>query len=259
MKTQNQVVLVTTTFYRSLDETRFSLALEMTMRAQLHGYPLIIVDGSPVSMIAEELTAYGAIVYRQQTKGIGPSRREAYFYALEYCKTHSDCRVVQWLEPEKHGMLRFIKVITAPIISGEADVVIATRSAASRETYPVFQQETEAYANKVYMEATGLNVPDVMVGPVAFSIQAVGKYLVLMNPADYGVEDTYIQGYAPILAHRDGLRVIASPELDFQYPPMQRVEEESTLSEEMMQKRIWQRDALCDAFRKLGALNSERR
>lgn len=88
MRTENQIVLATTTYYDQLlndpiQRARYLSSLCMAEEAKKYGYPLIVLDASPLPEIAASLRLRGAMVLRQQTNGMGPSRRELFFYAAQ--------------------------------------------------------------------------------------------------------------------------------------------------------------------------------
>ncbi len=250
MNSEMLFVFVAITMSKSVEDIRFQRALKSVGKAREFGYPFIIVDGSPAPEAADMLRDRGAIVYRQQTKGMGPARREAVFYALEHCKMLG-IKVIQFTEPEKDDYIRFASNTAEPILSGRAEIVLSRRTVASCKTYPLFQQEQEIIMLAAYAKALRMPEANSYLGPIAFSVVTAGKYVLLQNPLEYGIEDTYVQTYAPILARKDGVKVVASEEFDFQYPPEQRAEEEGVLDGAMRAKRIWQTKSLMDAFDKL--------
>ena len=231
------------------EELRFRLACELVQKARAAGQVVVIVDGSPnPGNIRARLSELGALVFPQLHQGIGPSRREAFFHATEVARAKG-ADIVLWTEPEKVDLIRSVPQIVAPIEQGEADIVIPRRSAASWETWPSFQRETEEEANRRYNEIVGTDDHDPMFGPVAFTVN-YADYFVLSDRVPE-VPDTYIQHYAPIIAASDAAAVVKSVEVDMTYPPEQRAEEEGSLSDEMKKKRLWQRDTLVAAYEKV--------
>jgi hypothetical protein len=244
------IVFTFGTMYKSVNLLRFKLTINSVDKCVGLGYTVVIVDGSPVPEIADTLREHGAIVYKQQTLGMGPARREAVFYALENCKKLG-IKVIMFTEPEKDDFVRFAAETVMPILDGRADIVMSRRTEESRISYPLFQQEQELIMSAAYADA--MNMPEIKtyLGPIAFSLETAGKYIILQNPKDYGIEDTYVQMYAPILARKDGVRIFASDEFDFRYPPEQRAEEEGILNNAMIEKRTWQTRSLMESFRKI--------
>ena len=63
-------VVVTTTFYKDVNQLRFQLACQMITKARIAGYPVIVVDGSPNPAIANRFRELGAVVYPEICKEI---------------------------------------------------------------------------------------------------------------------------------------------------------------------------------------------
>lgn len=248
----SKFVIVTTTFYKSVKDLRYKLACSTIKNAVKQGTPIVVVDGSPNSAIHRSFKSLGAKVYPETLKGMGPSRRLAFFYGHQYLgfdMNQSDGAIV-WTEPEKDDFIRFVPNMAEPIISGNADITIAERTLQCWESYPLFQQNSEREANRAYNGATGRDGYDPMSGPVGFNVeQTLG--LLNFNPLDFEVPDTYIQHYLPIFhpAHRVG-----SVEVDFRYPEKQRAAEEAADNETIREKRKLQRETLSAAYRKLAAV-----
>lgn len=233
MKTE-KIVVVTTTFYRSVEETRFKLAEQLCRNGTEAGHAVVVVDGSPEPKIQERLKKTGALVYPELVSGMGPSRRLAFFLAHEIC-LQKDHDIILWTEAEKVQIVEAIPKIIEPFRTREADIVIPARSTESWKTWPEFQQETEKKANAVYAQATGLLGFDPMHGPVALH-QSVAHYFAKFNPRTYGVHDRYIQHYAPMVAAKAGKK-LASVVIETSYPPEQKKEEEERVLVDAMKKK----------------------
>ena len=243
-----KVVVVTTTFYKSVEELRFRLACRLVEKAVADGHKVVIVDGSPIPEVALRLRSLGAEVFPQLHKGMGPGRREAFFHAVEVA-WREKTPFILWTEPEKDDLIRWIEEIFRSIALGVADIVIPARTKESWETWPAFQVESEQEANAVYNKAMGLSGFDPMLGPVAFHVVDSAKYFVFAR-GDGLVEDTYIQHYAPIVARQSGAKLQAKF-IDIVYPPEQRTEEEDAQNEAIREKRQKQLSSLTTAYRVL--------
>lgn len=243
------ILLVTTTFYKSTGELRFELALETVKRAREEGHRVLIIDGSPDSKIRSAFHEYGARVILQKEQGIGPIRRQLFDEAFSW---HDG--LIFWTEPEKSDLVRFIPDIVRPIIEDRCDISIPVRSERSWQSYPKFQRESEATANLVYKESTGIEA-DPMFGPVAINQRAL-PYFASCRPGEFDVGDNYIQHVAPLVAVLEGNAKILSPgvEVDFQYPSAQREEEDGPLFRQMVEKRLWQLRELTETYLKFGRL-----
>ena len=241
----SKVVVVTTTFYKDVAELRFRLACQLVEKAVADDHKVVIVDGSPITEPAERLRALGAEVFPQLHKGMGPSRREAFFHAVEVA-WREKTPFILWTEPEKDDLIRWIEEIFRSIALGVADIVIPARTKESWETWPTFQVESEKEANAVYNKAMGLSGFDPMFGPVAFHANWATCFVFARGNGGL-VEDTYIQHYAPIVARRSGAKLQAKF-IDIVYPPEQRAEEEDTQNEAIRAKRQKQLSSLTTAY-----------
>jgi hypothetical protein len=241
-----KTVVVTTTFYKSEGELRFQLAQDFVRSAIVAGYEVVIVDASPLPQVATVLRELGAQVFLQLHEGMGPGRRQAFFHAQESVAQPAETIFV-WSEPEKVDLIRSIPQIVRPIEEGEAEVVVPRRSAKSWETWPTFQRETEQEANRQYNDIFQTTDRDPMFGPVALDGSFIDPFI-LKEPVA-GVEDTYVQHYATLLAESELGATVRSVEIDTTYPPEQKAEEEATLNQTIKEKRIWQRDSLVRAYR----------
>lgn len=225
------VAILTTTFYRSMDELRFRLACKTTCAAREAGHPVLLVDGSPDRSIRDAFTDLGAVVLAETDHGIGPSRRQLFTVA---CQTSHP--FFQWMEIEKTDYIRSIPLVAEPVALGLANVATPRRK--DLASYPQFQALTETTADLVYESYMGKGLRP-MFGPVLFDREAL-PYFEECNPAlKYGGHDTYIQHIAPMECRANGRRVM-SVEVDFTYPPDQRAEEEGALNAEMIEKRLRQ-------------------
>jgi hypothetical protein len=262
MKLSDQVVIVTTTFYKSLDELRFRLACDMVTLATSRGYKVVVVDGSPANIqdsVRKVLTDCGAIIFPQLHKSMGPSRRQAFFHAWELAMEES-VPYILWMEPEKVDLVNFVEEVVYPMslhytVDDYADIVIPGRTERSKSTWPTFQMESERKAAEIYNEVFGGDGFDTFFGPVAFKTEErVARHFILFNPGLYGtpeeVPDTNIQLFIPPIAKSAGCKV-TSIRVDMTYPPEQRVEEEGELNDVMKEKRRHQFETLTAGFRNI--------
>ena len=225
-----KTILVTTTFYRSIDEIRFVLACVMMEAAAEAGYQIIVIDGSPDPAIAEKFRNLGALVFTEQTQGMGNSRRTAFFFALNYLLNdlNEPDSIILWLEPEKVDLIRWIEAIVQPIEDGTATVVVPARSEESWNTYPGFQAKSEKLGNMTWQQTTGFQL-DVFFGPVAFLASKL-RQVFLEPPPAFDYPDTYIQQFLVLLLLMKQRLSWASVEIDFNYPQRQREIEEEMAS-----------------------------
>jgi hypothetical protein len=251
----NEIVVATTTFYKSVEETRFKCAEKTIRNSKTHGSRIVIIDGSPVESVAEQLRNLGGEVYTQSAiaKTMGDARRELYRVIGGTLRGYE--KYILWTEPEKYDLMHCIPGIITQLDmmssrepGTQVDIVVPRRSAKSMESYPAFQRASETVGNRVYKETTSLDV-DIFFGPVAFHRNML-NYFIDCKPQQWGAEDTYIQHYVPVLASKDGA-IISSVEIDFEYPPEQKEEEENADLKKMVTKRNWQLASLVDGYYKL--------
>lgn len=239
-----------TSFYREVSDLRCRLTGETITNARGRGYTVAIVNGSSNFDIARYLWRAGGLVFAQRDPGMAASRREVFARTKELflaSKQPQERCIIQWTE-EKPDLIRSIPLLVAPLIAGEADIVIAKRTPEALQTWPLFQQESEARANAAYRETTGLDF-DPMFDPVMFSL-AVADFFINCHPERYGVSPFaagYIQHFAALEALAAGKRVV-SVTVDCRYPAAQREEEETLLNAAMREKRLMQEKELSDGY-----------
>lgn len=207
-------VIATTTFSKTLD-LRAQLAIKTAEAAKLHGYPLVVVDGGSHKDLRDTLLKHNAILFNEETPGMGPSRRQALSEASEIAGNNG---VTIWMEPEKHTFVREITNTTLPILNGEADLVLPARK--SLDSYPPEQEHAERIGNLAFKYLFGREF-DPWFGPRVISKRTL-KYF-LNYQGEYG--DKWDSIFIPVLrAMKDGLRV-KSVEVDYIHPYEQTAEE----------------------------------
>lgn len=171
-----RVVVATSTFYQRADETRAKLALRTAEEARREGYSLVAVDGGSSEEFIKELDTQ-AVVLRQETKGMGPGRRQALNAARQIARgTNGDHWAVVWMEPEKWPFVADIAVAAAPVLDNEADLVVPERSQAGWESYPPEQKYSEQIGNLAFWYLTG-HYLDIFFGPKVMNENALMFYL----------------------------------------------------------------------------------
>lgn len=147
----DSMIIVSPTFYPSLDDTRCELGLQACKCAADAGIRLLLVDASPPDVHAA-LTATGVLVRKQTAKGRkGAALREAIGAALELLPPDG---VICYQELEKVGMISLqSSVADALRASPAADVCVPRRDdGLFRASYPVEQYHSEHFAN-AYLDA----------------------------------------------------------------------------------------------------------
>jgi hypothetical protein len=247
MSSSKKAVIVTTTYSANQQgDYRFQLALQMCQTAKAHGYPVLVVDGSPDHSSAKQalLDAGATLVYEQHEKGMGASRRQCISAGLGLVENTP----IAWIEPEKVGMIPVLAACVGMVEQGY-DIVIPWRNRLFAD-YPHYQALSEARANAEIAEITGINL-DFMSGPRIMSRR--GAELLLSYHGKSGFDETVTCGdnweilFLPVLwALARGFQVGSCP-VDYVHPTVQTaIESRST---EMDRKRDTQRLALVSAVR----------
>lgn len=164
------IAVATTTFYKGwaplaegatreagdVDGNRGDLALKMLTEAQRQGFQLAVVDGGSSDAFRATLAnVIGKPASDEQQRGMSQSRRQVFGEASAL----NEARVVAWIEPEKVAMAQGdnLKKAAAPILSGEADVVLPKRDATAFASYPEHQVPWEQDANRQFNDILRTN------------------------------------------------------------------------------------------------------
>jgi hypothetical protein len=247
---RKRVVLVTTTFCKNTEETRFKCTVKTVLEARRCGYPIIIVDDSPDLFVTKALERVGATVIRGTNSGMGSSRREVIQYGLD---TKAD--IIIWLEPEKYPIVRLLWVCVLKFIKEKMYLLIPRRR--NLNSYPDYQHWSELRANHELANITGRADLDLMIGPRIYSKMAAkaamtykGVLWQFMKGAEsYG--DNWEILFIPVLWALQSEHKVGSCLVDYIHPPEQTAEDENNL--EMDKKRDKQRDVLINTMAKEAA------
>lgn len=129
---------------RDVSKIRGDLALEMFKAAKERGFNLVNVDGGSSEAFLEEVSSLGIVNLPETQKGMSPSRRQAFREASGLEGVKAIC----WTEPEKASVVTdCITSLVAPILSGNADIVVPRRSKKALSTYPDYQVDSERDLN----------------------------------------------------------------------------------------------------------------
>ena len=236
----HRVVLISTTYYPSINDLRLTLALRTAQQARLHHIPFLIVDGSPDD-VQSALRAEGAIILPENPTAMGGKGKGfAYRYgiraALERAPALFDAEgndfVIAISEPEKVDFVRFLPSISGAILpsthsSTVPNIILPHRTEASFLTVPEEQRHSERFGNahlhNVQRELTPALTSspiDYLFGPVVFHASLSSWWLSNTSP----VWDAQIAPY--IAAAYAGKGRIASINVDYIHPREQTAEEE---------------------------------
>lgn len=217
------IVIATSTFYKSVEELRCRLALSTVEAAQREGISMYVVDGSPAaSGVADALQQVGASVFPEELGStMGSGRRKVLELAAQ---TAGEDGVVVWMEPEKAPLVSFLRQLAEPIFDGHADIVIPARTLEGFASYPVVQAKYEHAGNESFKLLAGKDL-DVWFGPRLMNAKGLHHF----RRYDGGRGDRWEAIFIPLLrAIKAGLRV-ESVSADYRHPSEQTTAEERDL------------------------------
>lgn len=231
------VVIATTTMYKSTDESRFKLVLTTVSKARENGYRIVTVDKSEDKRVRDLLAEKKALVLPPDhpLSTMGADRRKAFTEAAELSGPGG---VIVWMEPEKHTFVWLIDKVVNRLLKASADLVIPRRR--SLKSYSLLQQHSESFGNDAFRIITGRSL-DVYFGPQVFRSSMVNYYL--DYGGDYGDKWDSIQ-VSVVRMIADGKK-IAEIVVDYVHPEEQRTDE--TL--EMLERRFAQITILKEAVK----------
>ncbi len=224
----DRIVLVTTTFSKSVEDVRAQLALKTCRAARDNNYRIIVVDGSPCEEFKQALRETGATVIDQKKPGMGQSRRECFDAGLS---TGAD--VIVWLEPEKYTLVPLLGPCVSPVLSGEVDVVIPRRR--NLDGYPQYQHWSELRANWELGNITKRFDIDFYIGPRIMNRQAT-MIMAEYQPIHYG--DNWEILFIPLLWFLTGGVSIDSVIVDYVHPAEQLIEDDESMRSKRDKQRI---------------------
>ena len=265
-----RIILISTTYYNSLSDSRATLALHTAHTAAAHHIPYIVVDGSPTDDIAAALQSEGAVVIREDVKAMGGKGKGfAYRYGIREAMARSAALfpaaganyVICISEPEKVDIVRFLPQLTsimlpaAPAPPNTPNIVIPSRSTAGFDSLPVEQRHSEQFANRhLHNLARQLDPPftfttqpadqplDLLFGPVLFHSSLAHYWLASTSP----LWDAQIVPY--IEAAYAGEGRVEGVEVEYRHPVEQTREEEGRV--EWSGKRYMQLTVVVPALEK---------
>lgn len=238
-----QVVIATTTWYRSPDEIRVQEAFKTFRSAKSLGISIVVVDGSPSEAVKELLEDSGAILVTQEKGTMGSSRRQA---IAEATRLAGEGGAIVWMEPEKNSLVSFINQMVRPILSGQCDIVIPRRRD-GLTSYTKHQKHAELYGNEGFCLLIGKAL-DVWFGPRAFSVAAAGYFLTyngksLDGARDYG--DRWDSIFIPLVRAIAVGKRVEEVMVDYVHPHEQTAAEETFVD---YKKRMLQLTSLIEAM-----------
>lgn len=280
------IAIASTTYYpkwyrgklrsiRHTDKVRGDLAIEFCKKVLNLGCKLVIVDGKSSKTFIKELSKINRVqIFKRRSPRRSPARRLAIKTASEL----PDIKVIVLTEPEKISLLNFLPEITKALFNNEADMVVTKREEKLfKSTYPYYMYESEIEANKLYNEALRsqglLSIKnedlDMFFGPRIFInnkkvISLFMKRFVitperLTHPSEYFDPEEFSNTlfFPIVLALKKKLRV-KSITILFEYPKIQKENEEKMAKELFIEKRKTQRlSILLDLMYIIGFIKKE--
>lgn len=275
----NQIVVATNCLYRnyralyegeqrSMEDTdgvRGDLALELFKKATGVGVRVVVCDGGSSADFQSALEGFKdhglMVVGSDVLPGRGPQRRSVFEAAAKL----TGGRVIVYTQAEKSPLLNNFPEICKPILEDGADIVIPSRnSELFEQTYPRYMKDSEIKVKNTYnrlMKRYGLLEEtenfDWFFGPVAFKNDPEIVSLFLKRyelkasirsrrGAQPNPELHSNAHYFPIIEALFKRKRVISVETSFEYPRLQRINEESPEKiVDFMERR--QKDA--DAYR----------
>jgi hypothetical protein len=273
----HNIILITVTAYKSLQENRYLLAKKTLQAAKRYSYNIITVDSSRLLSGSDEITnslrAEGAIVFENNDPNCrkGCAFRLAIQKALQFnndnhnnaaAKASNSDKVIVFFEPEKVDFVRAVAELSFPIQTNQADFVWPHRCFPDCfETLPIEQQHEELFGNlHLNNVARSLGLApkylptdlDWFFGPIVFHSK-LSKFFLRAN---------YTQWLSHIIPQIEAvnyyrntntpLRLI-SQTVAYSHPMVQKLEEEGQVK--FSSKRLFQLNQAVSAV--LQALNQE--
>lgn len=210
--------IATATKYQVASDIRLALSIETLQRALKQKLRVVIVDDSPPH-IQQRFSDIGIKVTPQkQDTGFGSAIRQA---IAEAASMIGDDDIIAWQEPEKVDLVRWYNVLTEPIESGRADIVMPKRTEASHATYPIEQIFAEKFANQhAWLLSNKTMKLDWWFGPKMFRKNIVPFFLAYQG-------SSWDSLLVPIIRAVKAGHSIEQVTIDYHHPNIQRTTEEN--------------------------------
>ncbi|MBI5123443.1 hypothetical protein HZA75_06315 [Candidatus Roizmanbacteria bacterium] len=245
------------------DKVRGDIALEMIRLGIDCGFNLVVSDFRSAQAFMNELVHQPITLAERVDLDRASGRRQVITLGSKI----PGVEIIIRTEPEKDSLLQSIDLVSHPILSGDADIVIPKRNPADFErTYPAYMHESEIDANARFnrllrmVNLRRIEDPDldIFFGP---TVIANRPEILSLFEKDYEIRDGKVftagvrkylapgnfsnaQSFSVIEALDQGLRV-ASVEVPFEYPARQR-KNELAREDEFMAKRREQKWGIVD-------------
>jgi hypothetical protein len=236
----SNIILISTTAYKDINEYRYLLARKTVQTAKKYKFNIILVDRSNLlsgsSLISNSFKEDGAIVIESSGRNCrkGCAFRLALQAALNF-NDNSD-KVIVFFEPEKVDFIRFISSLAYSIQLNEYDLILPSRCYPQCfETLPIEQQHSELFGmfhisnivKELRLNGWPLEV-DWFFGPVLFHSKLANFYLQNNSSMWSAHILPQIQAYHYYNNKGNPLR-IASISINYHHPPVQKSMEEGNI------------------------------
>jgi glycosyltransferase involved in cell wall biosynthesis len=182
----------------SYNEDRFIGSV--VLKARRHAAVVLVIDDGSPDQTAEVATAAGAEVIRHSTnRGKAASITTAFTWAMD-----RGVGALVVIDGDGQHDPNEIPTLVAPVLRGEADMVIGTRFGAVESAIPAYRQIGQRALTTVTNVSSGLWVSDSQSGFRAFSRQAVEQ--MRFRSDHFGIESEM-----QFIAKKHGLRVAEVP------------------------------------------------
>lgn len=267
----NEIAFAVVTFYprwhsgglRSIMETdkiRGDLALLFVQKACKLGYRVVVADSSSPHTFTRELSRIaGAILIRRRSKKRSPAKRQAIRRAFKL----PGIKVIILTEGEKVSLIDSVEKIARPIYSEKSDIVVPKRTKKLfHKTYPGYMYRSELLGNKRYnhiLRSYKLLSPlepdlDMFFGPRAFSNKPEIVALFLksfklkkrfrIRHDHFDAEDYSNTLFFPVVQALQKKIRVKSLKIPFEYPLLQKQNEELACRDVFFEKRALQKKHL---------------
>ncbi|MDM7998643.1 MAG: glycosyltransferase family 2 protein [Dehalococcoidia bacterium] len=172
----------------------------VVLKAKKHVDRVIVVDDGCTDGSAEIAASAGATVFRHEcNQGVGAATRTAMRKAREM-----GADIMVRLDGDGQHDADEIPKVIAPILRGEADVVVGSRFLAGKERPPLFRRIGQRVLTATTNIGSGTRIRDSQSGFRAFSAKALEKL-------DLGEDGFSVESEMQFAISRSGLKVVEVP------------------------------------------------
>jgi len=172
----------------------------VALKASKYAATVIVVDDGSCDATAEVAAASGAVVFRHtQNQGKGSALSSGFRLAQEY-----DPKVVVTLDADGQHLPEEIGQLVAPILAGQADIVVGSRYLNHASSVPRHRIWGHWAFNLLTRIGSGMSSTDSQSGFRAFSPAALEK-------GDFCSKGFSVESEMQFIANENGLRLVEVP------------------------------------------------